>query len=531
MRQLAHQPTRREVLAMSLAAGVCLLPAGAFALPPKKLGTAKWTRHEVNTPEGMEALEIYKDAVEKMLSLPLSDSRNWYRQAAIHMLDCPHGNWWFFNWHRPFLGYFEQICREVTKKEKFALPYWDWTADPKLPDAFWKPTRATNVLDPGSDFFIEDKTKFVAAMKTPMEDFLSGLSTAQKAELGKRFTHVDWDTIKFYLDYFYPGRSGARGAEANIGELVARAKDAVKASVIKTGLDNERFDDPTNTHIAFNAGITAQHSAGSGKIAEIESEPHNWVHNSLSGLMAGMLSPTDPIFWLHHANIDRIWTVWAKLQHDRGKSAAPSTTVAAQYNSEPYLFFVDASGAPVTGKTAVDFMLTTPFDYDYGVTLAIAARRSPINKEVDVNATIEQPDFAIGEYARASVTIPAKQLALLRPSTQGELEGVAYVTFTGMAPGSFAYDLYITGADNGANLTPESREFAGSFTFFGMMPGTHDMPNETTVSIPITDWIKSNPGKLHEPLRLRFTVVRWNEKAEADELGRGQLKAITISLF
>jgi hypothetical protein len=81
MRQSNHQPTRREVLAMSLAAGVaCLLPENVLALPNTPQ-TAKWTRHEVNTTKGQEALEIFKDAVEKMLKLPLDDPRNWYRQA------------------------------------------------------------------------------------------------------------------------------------------------------------------------------------------------------------------------------------------------------------------------------------------------------------------------------------------------------------------------------------------------------------------------------------------------------------------
>jgi tyrosinase len=532
MRQSNHQPTRREVLAMSLAAGVaCLLPENVLALPNTPQ-TAKWTRHEVNTTKGQEALEIFKDAVEKMLKLPLDDPRNWYRQGTIHLLDCPHGNWWFFNWHRPFLGYFEQICREVTKQDSFALPYWDWTANPVLPESFWKPTRATNILDPGSDFFIEDGDKFVSAMETPIKDYLTNLSTAQKSALTTRWNFDDWNTLKIYLKQFYPGRSKARGAKANIGELVTEAQDAVKATVIKLGLDNESFDDPANVNVAFNAGITSQHSGSSGLSAIIEGQPHNWVHNSISGLMGLMLSPIDPIFWLHHANIDRIWTAWAKLQHDRGKSVDPSSSVASQYNNEPYLFFIDASGSPVTGKTAANFMQTSVFEYDYGTTLATAAGEAKVGKEVDLKAVVKQPDFAVGEDARATVTLPAAKLAELRSSTARKLEGVAYVTFTGMAPGSFAYRLYITTAKgSNAKLTPESSEFAGSFTFFGMMPHTHTTPPKTTVAIPLTDWIRRNSEKLNDPLTLLFTVEPWKEKATEAFTEHGLLKAITIALF
>jgi tyrosinase len=41
-----------------------------------------------------------------------------------------------------------------------------------------------------------------------------------------------------------------------------------------------------------------------------ESAPHNPVHNIIGNIMGGMTSPTDPIFWLHHANIDRLWSAW-----------------------------------------------------------------------------------------------------------------------------------------------------------------------------------------------------------------------------
>ncbi len=31
--------------------------------------------------------------------------------------------------------------------------------------------------------------------------------------------------------------------------------------------------------------------------------------------MASNSSPNDPFFWLHHANIDRIWSEWSR-RHD-----------------------------------------------------------------------------------------------------------------------------------------------------------------------------------------------------------------------
>jgi tyrosinase len=40
---------------------------------------------------------------------------------------------------------------------------------------------------------------------------------------------------------------------------------------------------------------------------------HNLVHMWFNGTMSNVpTAPADPMFWMHHAEIDRIWTVWAK---------------------------------------------------------------------------------------------------------------------------------------------------------------------------------------------------------------------------
>jgi len=37
---------------------------------------------------------------------------------------------------------------------------------------------------------------------------------------------------------------------------------------------------------------------------------HNKVHWWVAGCMLQRTSPNDPVFWLHHANIDRLWAMW-----------------------------------------------------------------------------------------------------------------------------------------------------------------------------------------------------------------------------
>jgi tyrosinase len=57
----------------------------------------------------------------------------------------------------------------------------------------------------------------------------------------------------------------------------------------------------------------------------VESAPHNPVHNLIGGEMANMTSPRDPIFFLHHGNIDRLWNAWVRS----GGKRVP-------YTSNPY---------------------------------------------------------------------------------------------------------------------------------------------------------------------------------------------------
>ncbi len=110
--------------------GTAAAAAGSAMLPVQAAPAAKYTRYNVTSPQGQAMLVSYDKGITKLLSLPPADPRNWFRYSFIHTMDCPHGNWWFFVWHRPFVGYFEQIVREASGNPKFAFPYWDWTQLP-----------------------------------------------------------------------------------------------------------------------------------------------------------------------------------------------------------------------------------------------------------------------------------------------------------------------------------------------------------------------------------------------------------------
>ncbi|TLX89782.1 MAG: tyrosinase family protein [Thaumarchaeota archaeon] len=79
---------------------------------------------------------------------------------------------------------------------------------------------------------------------------------------------------------------------------------------------------------------------------------HGNVHMWVGGTMADiMISPADPIFWLHHGNIDRIWSVWQKKPANQGKN--PSLSGSARI-MDPWT------------ESVGDILKIEDLDYSYG---------------------------------------------------------------------------------------------------------------------------------------------------------------------
>jgi tyrosinase len=68
---------------------------------------------------------------------------------------------------------------------------------------------------------------------------------------------------------------------------------------------------PVNDYVRFTYGLE-----GYGRRPNNTGLPaHNHVHDWIGGVMANVMkSPTDPMFWIHHAEVDRLWHIW-QLSH------------------------------------------------------------------------------------------------------------------------------------------------------------------------------------------------------------------------
>jgi tyrosinase len=181
-------------------------------------------------------------------------------------LQCQHGSWYFLPWHRGYLLAFEANIRAEVIKLKgpadWALPYWNYFKPNqfKLPPAFASP---------------------------------------------------DWPDGKGNNPLYVQQRYGPKG-DGN-----------VYVPLDQVNLDE--MADPDFTGVSRGSpgfgGLDTGFAHAGRYHGGIEMQPHDQVHGlvgggdptkiNFDGLMAKPdTAGLDPIFWLHHANIDRLWEVW-----------------------------------------------------------------------------------------------------------------------------------------------------------------------------------------------------------------------------
>jgi tyrosinase len=93
-------------------------------------------------------------------------------------------------------------------------------------------------------------------------------------------------------------------------------------------------------------------------LGQLEGVPHNNVHGAVGGDMGFVpRSARDPLFWLHHANVDRLWTKWLSFTGH----ANPDAT---KWLDKVFTDFADEKGNPVDSKVR-DLLSTHRLGYRY----------------------------------------------------------------------------------------------------------------------------------------------------------------------
>jgi hypothetical protein len=240
-------------------------------------------------------LESLKRGVAVMKARKPSEPGSWFYQGAIHAVTeeaiqaaldqdpnvanvdqarfwnrCPHNGESsadFLIWHRAYIFYFENFLREASGDPTFSLPYWNYTelSQRQFPQHF-----ADDDADPVTQ-----------APRNPL------------------YSHRREQAFAFGLYQLSEGVAGT--------------------GVIFSETDFFGLTEDTG----FAGGVSDSNVRTKGRI---ERQPHDLMHFAIggaigtgetdtgeatSGMMASVATAAfDPIFWVHHANIDRLWTVW-----------------------------------------------------------------------------------------------------------------------------------------------------------------------------------------------------------------------------
>lgn len=520
--------SRRQFLTFAAAAGV----AGLSGVPAR--ASARYRRYNVASAQGQTMLGSYAKGIEAMLRLPPDHPQNWYRNAFIHLLDCPHGNWWFYVWHRGYLGYFERTIRALSGDENFALPYWDWTQSPQIPDAMFD-----GALSPTSghyERYAADLATFTSFINPALSANWTSLSPVQRRQLDTRgYKAFDdlWNDVTGYDPKIKQGISGNEAFAPVCGsrflsrqhpKLDDKTTSDVAAFIVIAGLLPTDFYNSANAELSFSSSKTASHNTAPGKttaFSVLEGFPHNKVHNCIGGsgpldpgpygYMTNFLSPLDPVFFLHHANIDRLWDVWTRKQKRLHLPYLPTGNDLTALAEEPFLFFVDGDGKYVDGGKAGQYFSMDAFGYDYEPGFGEVVVQQP-------SATLSvtrAPQRIEGEVKNGIGTIP---LPRVRVHALAGTAPAALLSVTIARPASSARDFDVL-VDAPANLTHvggNSPYYGGTISFFGPPMRGMRMSTEYTFVVPLRPTLEAFSARALErrtPVTIR--IVPTNENLTA----------------
>jgi tyrosinase len=222
-----------------------------------------------------------------MCPTPLpGENPHWrYRNAA-------HRGPVFLPWHRDFINELELLIQQKINSN-VTLPYWDWTEDALLPNPAESP------------IWRED---FMGGSGTRDNDY--EVSTGPFA-----YMHGNWEI---------PVELGGPKLRRGFGEFVDPIGYQIKSLPTKDDLkllfeeiicDSQPWNSAATT-VGFRNRLEGWVTKnGDYRVVTDGVQLHNRVHVWIGGTMASTISPGDPVFFLHHCFVDKLWADWiAKMR-------------------------------------------------------------------------------------------------------------------------------------------------------------------------------------------------------------------------
>jgi hypothetical protein len=257
----------------------------------------------------------------------------------------------------------------------------------------------------------------------------------------------------------------------------------------------------------FDSAKATSHN-GSSREGVLEGQPHDNVHGAMGGpggaaFMVSFLSPVDPIFFLHHGNLDRLWDVWTRRQFVLKQAALPEGADLTTWSAEQFLFFSDEKGKPVSKTSPADYTTLATFNYDYspgsgedqvpGSGPLVAAASAPTQARV-FNAQIASAAVGSGTQAGGVTEVPAT--ALQRAPAEAPPR-VAEITLD-LTPADQGRRFRVLVSPGGGANPIE----AGAITVFG-----HHLHGPTTFAVPIPEIPSAAAASGNVPLDIRVVPI------------------------
>ena len=390
------------------------------------------------------------------------------------------GSYSFLSWHRYFLYEFEKQLQSYVPG--VMLPYWDWT-DPVTtgimgPDTFLGPDGTTD-NEVRSGYFARN------APGTP------GSPTPKPSWWPDGLT--GW-----LLPSFFGSGSGALRRDLGVLTDLPDATDRGDALAMST---YPAFQNALEGGVGLSTNVPTFHQY-------MHNGLHSWIGGATGQMSDPRFSPFDPIFYLHHCNIDRLWAMWqmdghadeypatgGKVQHRRNDimypwtGGAPGFGTNASIESNIPMPDFSALGAKRNVNT-LDFRNAFGYTYD---TLAIIGvgldRTGSMSGLTPDPMTTSAPDVTKWEAVKRGVS------AFLQDCETVQSSGIAYImagikTFRRLGGGN---DFTIVFSAPGYGLIKNGSTYsraAFDSSVAGMSPGG---------STPLADALQDVQNTLVEP--------------------------------
>lgn len=220
-----------------------------------------------------------------------------------------------------------------------------------------------------------------------------------------------------------------------------------------------------------------------------EAYGHNSVHMITGGKMGDVVTaPLDPLFWLHHCNVDRVWATWQYNNYENPPAAWKAEVIGG---------FVGPKGpVPDTTAGALLDMKALGYAYDMGFIGPVFAAPAPGSPERGRELKEDGKDVynisavATGGERCLTLQLPDQALAALRGENSEwvMIKGSGVVRYETENLARRVITIVATGSGNTSG--PKAQVTLGSAPAFfhqmDMPAGTHaghDMPVETYAQI------------------------------------------------